>query len=355
VRLGSCVAIELALGVAVAAGVGAAGFLGVSELRSQWEREAEAARIASQPITWNETTSLRPAGSRLTVFDGVSDERLLAPLRTGEVTRVKFNSGGSSISLRLELDNGARAAFKPMQTNWQTVPRKEVAAYRINRLLGLSTVPPAIGRMFRIEDLFDHVDPAHAYVLPRLRAEILHTDGWVAGELSWWIPEIGSATIDDFRIDSVEGIVSWKRYLTVDAPVPYRERLMVAQISDMVVFDFVINNMDRWSGGNARTSSDGNTLYFMDNTLSFGRQRDGHEKVRVYLERVQKFSRSLVESLRNLRDADVRDALSVDTGPFDELLDDNEIDALLARRDYVIAYIDGLIAQHGEENVLVFP
>ena len=47
--------------------------------------------------------------------------------------------------------------------------------------------------------------------------------------------------------------------------------------------------------------------------------------------------------------------LARDTGPFDELLSEREIKAIMSRRDYAIAYIDRLIATHGEENVLVLP
>jgi len=341
--------------VSIAAAVTAGGLLGVRELRSEWERTASAARVERPVAPWGDPPQLAPTATLMTLFDGVSDQRLLEPLRDPEITRVKFNSGGSSISLRLDFDNGARAAFKPRQTNWQTIPRREVAAFRVNRLLGLSSVPPAMGRMFRLEDLLDHLDPDQAYLLPRLREQIIVRDGWVVGELSWWIPVIGHAEVDGFRIDSVEGIVTWKRYLDASEPIPHSERLMVAQISDMVLFDFLINNTDRWSGGNARTSPDGRVLYFMDNTMSFGDQPDGLPKVRVYLERVQKFSRSLVKSLRELTEAQLREALAEDAGPFEALLSSEEIDALLARRDYALRYIDSLIAEHGEENVLVFP
>src|SRR5215467_12639717 len=91
-------------------------------------------------------------------FLGIKDEILLEPLLTHEVTRVKFNRGGSSISLRLDFEGGGRAAFKPEQTNSQTVPRKEIAAYRMSRLLGLDAVSPAVGRRFVWKDVLDKVD-----------------------------------------------------------------------------------------------------------------------------------------------------------------------------------------------------
>src|SRR5262245_60412857 len=83
-----------------------------------------------------------PAGT----FMGMKDELLLEHIRTQPVVEARLNKGGSSISFRLTFEDGTRAAFKPLQTNPQTVPRKEVAAYRLNRLLGLNGVPPAASR-----------------------------------------------------------------------------------------------------------------------------------------------------------------------------------------------------------------
>jgi len=68
----------------------------------------------------------------------MQDELLIDRMRTAEVVQAKLNKGGSSISFRLDFADGSRAAFKPEQINPQTVPRKEVAAYRISRFLGFN-------------------------------------------------------------------------------------------------------------------------------------------------------------------------------------------------------------------------
>jgi hypothetical protein len=368
VRLGGCIAVELAVGVGLCAAVGGGAFVGVRALGQEWEREAHATtasgeagphgRFATPALTWAEAPGrLAEVPGDLFVFDGVADELLLAALRGGPIARVKWNRGGTSLSLRVDLASGARAAFKPVQTNWQSMPRKEIAAYRINRLLGLSSVPPAIGRALPVADLLAALGPDSRFVAPRLRAEMIAgPDGLVAGEMSWWIPKITKATVDGFAIDSVAGVVRWKAYLTAGHAIPHREQRMVAQISDMVLFDYLINNFDRWSGGNVQSSPDGRVLYFMDNTLSFGgRDRDGHVRTQIFLRRSQKFSRSLVAALRSLDETALRAALEYDTGPFDVLLREPEIEGVMARRGYALDYIDGLCAAHGEDDVLVFP
>lgn len=290
------------------------------------------------------------------MFLGVNDELLLTPLTDSPLKRVKFNHGGSSISLRLDFENGARAAFKPVQTNLQTVPRREIAAYRFNRLLGLDSVAPACGGKFKQSDLLALLDPEQRGYAPRLLAETeVDSDGYVSGELSWWIPVIKTATVDGWRIDGLNGVVTWKRYLTIGNAIPEKDLPMTAQVSNMVLFDMLINNCDRWTGGNVRASEDGHFLYFMDNTLSFGDSPEGHERTRIYLMRSQKFSRSLINNVRALDEDTIRNAMSGGIEPFDALLSDEEIKALLARRDLALEYIDGLIAEHGEDAVLAFP
>lgn len=373
-RLRSCVAIELAVGAVVAAACTGAAMWGAAELRALGSGEARAdatplpAAAATTTVATATAALTRPppapdaeargaAGEPpwMGSFSGQPDRELVAPLLgASAIQEARLNRGGTSISLRIDLENGARAACKPSQIHIHSQPRREIAAYRINRLLGLSSVPPAVGRRFHFSDIVDHLrDPMHRR---RVTAEgSPDKDGTVLAELSWWIPVLREARIEGFAIDSTDGVVTWKRYLAQGREVPAEVADLVGQISQLVLFDFVINNADRWSGGNVKASEDGRVLYFMDNTMSFGDDDNGHTKTRTYLERAEKFSRSMVERLRALDLEQLRAAVSSDIEPFEYLLTDSEQRSVLARRDYAIRYIDRLIEQHGEEAVLVFP
>ena len=268
---------------------------------------------------------------------------------------MKFNRGGTSLSLRLDFDNGARAAFKPEQTHLHSNPRREIAAYRVDRLLGIGRVPPAIGRTFELAEMVAAVDKSQKPSTRRLHDEMIARAGVTKGELSWWIPVLGDMYIGRSRVDSTDAIVTWRRWLKVGAVIPEERRALCEQLSAMALFDFLIDNTDRWSGNNARASEDGGTLYFMDNTLAFSRSKRGHHKSHIYLSRVQKFSRRLVERLRSLTEAEVREVMARDVEPFDRLLDDAQIKAMMSRRDVLLEYVDGLVAEHGADRVLVFP
>lgn len=286
---------------------------------------------------------------------GAPDAELLAPLAATPVTRVKINRGGSSLSLRLDFASGARGAFKPMQIHPQSDPRREIAAYRIDRLLGIGHVPPAKSAVFAIEDVIAAADPGNRGVTAsRIEQESIPRDGKLFGELSWWIPEIKRVRIGGRYVDEPDGEALWAEYLQAGAVIPAELRPMLAQLASVIVFDVVIDNSDRWSGNNTQGSPDDRILYFMDNTLAFSLYTIGHTANLSRLYRIQVFPRGLIGRLRILTAEAVVAVLSHDDvlGP---LLSAAEIRAILSRRDHLVEYVDRLIADLGEDAVLALP
>ena len=288
---------------------------------------------------------------------GAPDDELLAPLGTTRVTRAKLNHGGTSLSLRIDYANGARASFKPEQIHPQSDPRREIAAYRIDRLFGLGHVPPAKETTIAVKDLLEVSEPGYrAYYSARLFDEATIRNGHVYGELSWWIPEIKLAKIGAHRIDERVGREIWTAHLQVGAPIPPELRSILAQISTCILFDVLIDNADRWSGSNTQMSPDGKLLYFMDNSMAFSIARYGHEVNVGAMRRIQVFSRGFVQRLRDLSQETVVTTLApASDSKLGPLINPTEIRALIARRDNMLRYIDQLIARFGEDAVLAFP
>ena len=284
-------------------------------------------------------------------FMGLEDDALIARMRSQPIARMKFNKGGSSLSFRVDLADGSRAAFKPAQTNLQTVPRKEVAAYRINRLLGLNAVAPATPRMVTRAEMFSHLHPDTEPLLPRIRAEtIFDPRGNTAGVMMFRIPEL-----KDTGLDTPEGIAQSTLWLTHGQTIPEGKHSLAAQLSDLLVFDFVISNPDRYSGGNLLANQDGSRLYFMDNTLSFFIEPEGNEKTRTALHRAQRFSRRLLQALERISEDSLERTLAQASEGDYEILTKAEIRAVVSRRDYVKNYVGGLVASFGAQEVLYFP
>jgi hypothetical protein len=187
--------------------------------------------------------------------------------------------------------------------------------------------------------------------LPRIKAEtVFGPSGRTIGTASYWIPVIKSS-----GFDTPEGRHMSQAWLKQGESVPADQARMAAQISDMVVFDFLTANPDRYSGGNMKMSGDGKQLFFMDNTMSFFVDADGKDKNRDVLFRTQRFSRTMYEALDKVTEPTLQKALSEEMGTPYEILTPAEIAAVIARRRVIQSHVDALIAQYGVRSVLVFP
>lgn len=360
VRLGTCIALELAVAAGASAGVWFGASRGAELVRAYvHSREAVAATVTSTPavtLVPLERSNLAIAPPVPDTVFGAPDLNLLAPIGATPVTKVKLNRGGTSLSLRLEFASGARAAFKPFQIHGQSDPRREIAAYRIDRLLGIGHVPPAKSAVFAVDDLVAAIEPAsRAFGAERIAGEAIARHGKLTGEVSWWIPEVKPARLGGHPIDEATGKALWTEYLQAGAAVPAELSPMLAQIAALILFDLLIDNADRWSGDNTQSSPDNRILYFMDNTLSFSALPSGHETPLSMLYRIQVFPRGLVGRLRALTVEAIEAALGSDDDLLGPLLTDGQIRAIIARRDHFLGYIDRLIAELGEDAVLALP
>lgn len=369
-RLGTCIALELVVAAGAVGGV----FLGVSQvarLSGEYLAGSEAVAATAIPapsvmLAVHEPVRLprasleieRPVVVADNVF-GIPDAELLAPLGEAPPIKLKVNHGGTSLSLRLEFANGARAAFKPEQNHPQSDPRREIAAYRIDRLLGIGRVPPAKPTTITVDELLAAAEPSHrTFIGSRLRDEAIIRRGVLHGELSWWVPEIKLAKLGPYRIDEKAGKLVWTSYLQIGATIPTEVRPLVEQISALVLFDVLIDNPDRWTGSNTMMALDGQTLFFMDNTMSFSNLAFGHQSNLLAMRRIQVFPRGLVARLRALTAEQLDEALVVpeaEAHQLSPLLRPAEIRAILVRRDNMLRFIDQLIEQHGEAAVLAIP
>jgi hypothetical protein len=360
VRLATCIALELAVAAGVVGGAWFAATRG-AEYAGSYLRGHEAAaatttyppREAVVPLPRAELAPVPPGPDN--VF-GAPDPDLLAPLAATRIARIKLNRGGSSLSLRIDFASGVRAAFKPVQIHPQSDPRREIAAYRIDRLLGLGHVPPARSGAFAIDDLVAAADPgSRDHVAARLADEAIATGGKLRGELSWWIPEIKRVRLGGKYVDEPDGEALWTEYLQAGAARPAELEPMLAQLAAVIVFDVVIDNADRWSGNNTQGSTDDRVLYFMDNTLAFSQYTRGHTANLARLYRIQVFPRGLIGRLRALTAESVAAALGAADAVLGPLLTPAELRAMLSRRDHVLEYVDRLIADLGEDAVLTLP
>lgn len=284
------------------------------------------------------------------MFCGLKDEDLIRVIKRGRIRSIRLNPAGFSLSLKLELEGPARALFKPSQHELRSVPRKEIVAYRINRLLGLSRVPPATTRVITLRQFYRKAGFAKRirnFVVSRSRI----TDRSLRGEVSWWIPKI-------MHLDLEKPLwqARWESWLRHDTLLGPREWELAGQLSRLIVFDALVNNQDRFTGNNFLATPDGKHLYIMDNAVSLFTDKTNRGPGLVALYRVHRFSRMLYRALKRLTAESIKKALKAeDNVAWSFLIRKVELEALMARRDFILNRAHELVIKHGWDRVMYFP
>lgn len=304
----------------------------------------------------------------LVVFDAEVDA-VRASLRSASVAKVALVAGGRSVAFKIELEDGTVGIFKPEQSfaaNWYS----ELASYYLDRLLGLGRVPPAIGRRFAWERLQAVVEgDEHADEV------VVRGDGTVRGSFSWWVPEalLPVSLPDD-----------WENWLRVEEPLsvsPFqrpsdylRERMArqaapgahggehgfsrpepkhperPAELADVVLFDFLTGNHDRWGGGgtNVRVRGKGGPIVFIDNANGFPVTKVGrHSKAK--LQALQRFRRGTLEAIERLSFEEFERALASD--PLAPLLTSLHLEHFRARHRQALDHVEHMKDRYGEAAV----
>jgi hypothetical protein len=274
----------------------------------------------------------------------------LEHLADGRIVRARPISQ-RTLSLRLFLKGGCDAAFKPLLREKRNA-RYEVAAFRVSRLLGLDLVPAAVMRRIPIDNFEWMLGEEHSAISRAVREQAQLDDrSGVWGAAIAWVDGL-----EPSGLEGQGGAIRLRSMLAEEGPAIEQEPL-VADASAMVVFDHLIGNWDRFSGGNLfRRSADGR-LVLLDNNGAFAKWSEVKQaRMDELLGATFRYSRRLIDAVRALSSARVERALELE--PWHRtrrLLTGREIELLLERRDAVLARVDGLIAERGAARVLVFP
>jgi hypothetical protein len=301
-------------------------------------------------------------------FLGAPDAPILEVLARSGVTRIERGTGGRSVGFRLTFEDGSRGYFKPEQTFSGSHFYAEIASYHLDRMLGLGRVPPTIGRRLAWA-------PLRALVGRERASEVIVRGDEVCGSLSWWVPE------PLVRLSVGLGWEAWARFSPPLAVSPFQRARVyaieasggavvqdasetrraadapdvadrAAELSDMVLFDYLTENIDRWGGGytNVRTRGDAGPLVFLDNAAGFieaPQASPGFMDARLHA--IQRFRRSTVEAIRALSIDGLRERVEHDACA--PILNARFYAQLEERRVALLAHVDRMIAEHGETAI----
>ena len=303
------------------------------------------------------------------------------------VTALEPFQGSSSVIFKVRRGSETVGVFKPHQTVRHQSYRGEIAAYRLCALIHCTlTIPSSREARVRESDFraltgLGPRDPTTFYA--RNSDVVFFTDDegtrWLFGVVKDWVP--------DFCRFPIEYVDVWETLVRVGAdPERLRGRSvrqvlaeldgrergfyrrivaraedtsayeLARQLSELHVFDLLINNFDRyqpdWYGMNAHWT-DGRFVA-IDNGASFHTTEEFNWRaVQRRIRPVQVFSRSMIDALRWMDD-EAAFGLLFPPSPFHDD-DDDRFACFVERREWLLAYVDGLVAEHGEDAVYLFP
>jgi hypothetical protein len=295
--------------------------------------------LKKPPATW----AVRDAAWKGPIDRG-KDAPWLERLSSAPIVEITKNRGGATITLRVRFADGARAVLKPEQTHSASNHRSEIVAFHLDRVLGLGRTAPVAGRTLdaaRVRAWLAH-GKAEPEWLARFDREVVVRDGKLAGALIAW---------HERRLTKAEPPRGWQRSLFgADAATLPSERVL--EWSDMVGFDYLLDNADRWSGGNVLALGDGGPLIFLDNAAGLMRGA-WPEPEKSPLGPLCRFRKSTIETLRAATPtlgARLRRSLAKE--PLAPVISDRQLEAIDARLEKLIEHVDRCIAEHGRERVL---
>lgn len=287
-------------------------------------------------------------------FLGLDDSLALARICRSPIERIERNRGGSTLSFRVWFAGGQRALFKPQQRADVANFRAELASFRLSRLLDLHRTPPACGRLVPRELLQRAADSSGDTAFSqRVMTELLGRVEEVPGAMLFWVPG---------ALEPVPGVERYAQLLDITRPLPPADVSLAAELSALLLFDFLEDNVDRWSGGNilrqrAPAGEAPLPMLFMDNGASFSAVNGGlgarPSDQAARLDHVQRFSPSLLRALRGLTADTLQAAVAED--PLGPCLSAAQIQAVLTRRDRIVAHADEVAAAHPQADVFAFP
>jgi hypothetical protein len=238
-----------------------------------------------------------PAGSKIWLGNNTYYETLL---RRGRVVHEDYIPEGVTRPQKLSLEQDEHR-FAGI---WKTIKRgrhkgywesyqAEVAAYEMDKLIGLDMVPPTVRRSM----------------------------DWKDGSLQWWVE--GTRSYKEVEHDHPSDPVKWSH-----------------QLSRMETFDILIGNPDR-NAGNILIDACWNVILIDHSRAFVGDKGLPSDATKLPVQ----FDRELVKKLGELDQKILEDR-------FGTLLTSWQSEAVLARRNALLSHLDELIVTRGEERVL---
>ena len=299
-----------------------------------------------------------------------------------DLTGMKRLGGGSSLVYKFYQDKETIAAFKPFQKRFQSNYRSEIAAYRLCPAMKCGFDVPKNVPVFFDFDVFSSLyarnsanpkDEFKEIIPTKLENGKHRVDGtykaWIAEYADYpiefselWQPWLNpGSSREDLKKSASELLPHIaKRHKRgekyTQKLAPHIEDLTIydlaRQISNLIVFDFLINNWDRFSGVEELKGVNCQIAHgrFMsiDNGASFS--QTPHPKPLKHLHEITRFSRMTYEAIQSFDKTAMQAYLFPDATKFEQ----DKFETFWKQRQTYLDYVHECIQKNGESETFFF-
>lgn len=299
-----------------------------------------------------------------------------------DLTGIKRLGGGSSLVYKLLKNKDTVAAYKPFQKRYQSNYRSEIAAYRLCPAIKCGfDIPANIPIYFDYQEFSglyarNKANPKSEYgeIIPsRLPNGSYRINGtlkaWVPAFADFpieikdiWMPWLNPGTIrDDLSLPLTDILprIAQKHALGNAAATKLSKQLgncskysLARQISNLIVFDYLTNNWDRFSGspklyGVNCQIVDGRFMS-IDNGATFS--QTPHPKPEKHLKEIQRFSRLTYEAIRALDKNHMLEYLFPEASDAEK----EKFETFWTLRQNYLNYVSQCLEKNGEDETFFF-
>lgn len=276
---------------------------------------------------------------RVRMYRGRSEDEWVRLMNERPVVRTIARYHSTLYVFHMDLGDGVEISFQPEQTRLESFWRREITSYHLARLLGIENrVPPTIGKRVPLS-AFGRLGRGTNLVVDR--------EGMVYGSASVWVPVLHGA-----QMHEAPARREWSGWMNPANPIPERVRERARQVAEVLVFDYLAANYDRWNCCNIAVDENSD-LVFRDNDAGWLPRVINTLGSPGVTRRVPRY---LWESLQRATPEALRASVARDpmAGRV-HLVASGAYEGYERRRQAMIANLRRMIARYGEAAVLAWP
>lgn len=273
------------------------------------------------------------------MYRGRSEDEWVRLMHERPVVRTVTRYHSTLYVFHMDLGDGVEISFQPEQTRLESFWRREITSYHLARLLGIENrVPPTIGKRVPLSAFGRYARGANL---------VVDREGMVYGSASVWVPVLHGA-----QMHEAPARREWSGWMNPANPLPERHRERARQVAEVLVFDYLAANYDRWNCCNIAVDEN-NDLVFRDNDAGWLPRVINTLGSPGVTRRVPRY---LYESMQRATPEALRASVARDpmAGRV-HIVSSGAYEGYDRRRNAMLASLRRMIARYGEEAVLAWP